>query len=722
MQMFGKYEVLGKLSSGAMGTIFKARDTILDRQVALKVMAPHLIQDEEYRLRFRREAQAAGRLHHPNIVTIYEQGEAEGYSYIAMELLEGRNLEEILQQKVPVPLGKKLEWVIQICHALGHAHSQGLVHRDVKPANIRVLPDETIKIVDFGIVRTSDSKLTGVGEFFGSPSYMSPEQLRSSKDVDGRSDLFSIGIILYELLTGQLPFRGDNIAALYMEIINRPHPPLQSLWPEAPVELAEIVDLSLAKTVDDRFQSCEEMARRIGNVLQRLQTARPSPAWQETRQVAGTDDNATASFSRKEIQPVPQPSPEPPPRVVMQVPVPVRPNRSGSGKKILWTAAGISVLAGMFGLWWMTTSRSTQLTSLQPSTTILPSPSTTDFPMSSTTEFPSPSTTEYPLLPTTTRLQPPPSNAWPSTTHRSATETQPVLPANGKRMPDTNQVTVTFPVRPVVTTTLTSVSTPLVEAITETTTPVSPPTTAIKRDTAVKDPGGRPVARGQWRDPATGMDFVWIPPGTFAMGCSIDDGECESNESPRHTVRISNGFWLGKYEVTQAQWRSITGNNPSTLQGDLLPVEQVSWNEVQAFLGRLNAAGGGKYRLPTEAEWEYAARSGSHSSRYGDVNAISWYSGNSQGKMQPVGQKAANAWGLHDMLGNVWEWCQDRYDRNFYKQSPAVDPTGPASGKECVIRGGSFANSGGNARCSYRLKFSASQRGSIGFRVLRMPS
>ncbi len=722
MQMFGKYEVLGKLSSGAMGTIFKARDTILDRQVALKVMASHLIQDEEYRLRFRREAQAAGRLHHPNIVTIYEQGEAEGYSYIAMELLEGRNLEEILQQKVPVPLFRKLEWVIQICNALGHAHSQGLVHRDIKPANIRVLPDETIKIVDFGIVRTSDSKLTGVGEFFGSPSYMSPEQLRSSKDVDGRSDLFSIGIILYELLTGQLPFRGDNIAALYMEIINRPHPPLQSLWPEAPAELAEIVDRSLAKNVDDRFQSCEEMARRIVNVLQRLQTTRSSPAWQETRLTAGKDDDVTGPYSRKEIRPVAQSSPEPPPRVVTQVPVPVRSNRSGSGKKILWTVAMICVLAGLFGFWRMTTSSSTQFTGLQPSTTILPSPSTTDFPMSSTTEFPSPSTTEYPLLPTTTLLQPPPSNAWPSTTHRSAMETQPILPTNRKTMPDTIQVPVTFPVRPVVTTTLASVSTPLLEAITETTMPVTPPTTAIRRDAAAKDPGGRPVAKGQWRDPATGMDFVWIPPGTFAMGCSIDDSECESNESPRHTVRISNGFWLGKYEVTQAQWRSITGNNPSTLQGDLLPVEQVSWNDVQAFLGRLNAAGGGKYRLPTEAEWEYAARSGSHSSRYGDVNAVSWYSGNSQGRMQPVGQKAPNAWGLHDMLGNVWEWCQDRYDRNYYKQSPAVDPIGPASGKECVIRGGSYANSGGNARCSYRLKFSASQRGSIGFRVLRMPS
>jgi len=181
------------------------------------------------------------------------------------------------------------------------------------------------------------------------------------------------------------------------------------------------------------------------------------------------------------------------------------------------------------------------------------------------------------------------------------------------------------------------------------------------------------------------MEFVRILPGEFQMGSEGGDDD----ERPLHLVRITSGFELGKYEVTQAQWEAVMGSNPSHFQGGDRPVEQVSANDAQEFLRRLNARGDGRrYRLPTEAEWEYAARAGSREARYGNVDDIGWYSGNSGSQTHPVGQKQPNAWGLYDMLGNVLEWCQDRYGP--YSAGAVTDPQGPRSGQYRVMRGGSW--------------------------------
>jgi formylglycine-generating enzyme required for sulfatase activity len=187
-------------------------------------------------------------------------------------------------------------------------------------------------------------------------------------------------------------------------------------------------------------------------------------------------------------------------------------------------------------------------------------------------------------------------------------------------------------------------------------------------------------------DPIAG-EFVAIPAGEFMMGS--DSGE--PNEKPRHWVRITKAFEMGKYEVTQTQWNAVMGANPSNIKGDDRPVETVSWNDVQEFLKRLNARDDGyRYRLPTEAEWEYAARAGSTADKVADLDAVAWYSRNSGGETHPVGRKRANAWDLYDMLGNVWEWCADWYGANYYSSSPVDDPQGPASGAFHVVRGGSW--------------------------------
>jgi formylglycine-generating enzyme required for sulfatase activity len=181
---------------------------------------------------------------------------------------------------------------------------------------------------------------------------------------------------------------------------------------------------------------------------------------------------------------------------------------------------------------------------------------------------------------------------------------------------------------------------------------------------------------------ATDIAFVKISPGGFMMGCSNGDIDCNDDERPQHRVQITKAFEIGKFEVTQAQWQAVMGSNPSTTKGDDRPVETVSKTDTQEFLTKLNARNDGyRYRLPTEAEWEYAARAGSSESYAGRLDEIAWYAGNSEDETHPVGKKKPNAWGLYDMQGNVREWVEDLYGSNYYRNSPPVDPTGPAPGQ-----------------------------------------
>ncbi|MCS7079072.1 MAG: formylglycine-generating enzyme family protein [Chloracidobacterium sp.] len=212
-----------------------------------------------------------------------------------------------------------------------------------------------------------------------------------------------------------------------------------------------------------------------------------------------------------------------------------------------------------------------------------------------------------------------------------------------------------------------------------------------------------------------GIELVLIPAGEFTMG----DPSGEPDEQPTHRVVISQPFYLGKYEVTQAQWKQIMGSNPSKFVGDDLPVDSVSWKDVQAFIQRLNDAGDPFfYRLPTEAEWEYACRAGTTGKYAGELGASAWYFDNAGGKTHPVGKKAPNAFGLHDMHGNVREWCQDWYDDLYYKKTPVDDPTGPTNGLWRVIRGGSYLANSAACRSAVRYKLDPELRlDSVGFRI-----
>ncbi len=265
ISQLGRYEVIGELGQGAMGIVYKAKDPLIDRIVAIKTINLNqaLEEKEEYEARFYQEAKAAGRLSHPNIVTIYDVGKSGDVAYIAMEFLQGRELREALNETPLPPLDQVLDIVVQVAQGLAYAHEHGIVHRDVKPSNVMVVRDGHVKITDFGIARMASASVrTQTGMVLGSPKYMSPEQVMG-KATDQRSDIFSLGVMLYEMLTGQVAFNGENVNAIMYQILNTVPPPPSTLNPAVPDMLNFIVAKALAKSLDERYNDAGELANDL---------------------------------------------------------------------------------------------------------------------------------------------------------------------------------------------------------------------------------------------------------------------------------------------------------------------------------------------------------------------------------------------------------------------------------------------------------------------------
>jgi len=260
---FGRYRVIDTIGKGAMGMVYKGLDPAIDRPVALKTIRLDNIVDSrdvlELKERLNREAKAAGKLSHPNIVTIYDVGEEQSLQYIAMEYLEGQTLEALINSGYNWDYKTLCKIMIQICEALDFAHEHGIVHRDIKPANIMVLENDRVKVMDFGIARFDSSNMTQSGTALGTPNYISPEQLKGKK-VDRRSDIFSLGVVFYEILTGKKPFKGDTISALIYSILHTSPPPPSEINLEVPRIFDKIIAKALVKDPDLRFQTAREMA------------------------------------------------------------------------------------------------------------------------------------------------------------------------------------------------------------------------------------------------------------------------------------------------------------------------------------------------------------------------------------------------------------------------------------------------------------------------------
>ena len=272
IQTIGRYRVERLLGSGAMGEVYRAYDPVIDRLVAIKVLRPELIggsDSEQLLQRFRREARAAGRRFHPNIVAIWDFGDDNGMPFLAMEYVEGRSLGELIKSSGHLTPDRGVKIIMQVLSALGFAHANGIIHRDIKPSNIMILPNDDVKVADFGIARIDASDFTIVGDLLGTPAYMAPEQL-SGAPVDHRTDLFAVGVILFEMLTGVKPFRGKSITEIISFMETRGPEDIRGLNPAVPDSLKRVITKSLAFEPAQRYAEAGEFSKAISEAVPAL--------------------------------------------------------------------------------------------------------------------------------------------------------------------------------------------------------------------------------------------------------------------------------------------------------------------------------------------------------------------------------------------------------------------------------------------------------------------
>jgi eukaryotic-like serine/threonine-protein kinase len=646
----GPYRVLKVLGNGGMGAVFLAEDPQLQRTVALKVMQPDAAKKATSRERFLREARATAKIEHDHIVTIYQVGEDRGVPYLAMQYLKGITLEDLLDKKegktgMALGLGQVLKIGREIARGLAAAHEHNLIHRDIKPANIWLDASAggRVKILDFGLVRVAaESRLTTLGAAVGTPAYMAPEQARTDK-IDVRADLFSLGVVLYRMCTGRVPWLGNEPSETVIAVLTEEPTPVQELNPSLPPKLAKLIMTLLAKKPEDRPPS----AKAVAEAIQAIERQQPAAQLQAAAPVAAAVPAKTAGAWHDPME-----------ATQMLVRLPDYKGKAQRRRRLL-VIGGVGVMAVLLlgGAFIALQSRS--------------------------------------------------GTAAVSSNKGGAVARANDPPASRRDAPATR-------------------------------------TTAKVPDSLPREQDKEPV---KYMTNSIGMKLAPIPPGEFTMGAS----DAETNRVPGHSteagnmphrVRITKGFYMAAYPVTVGQfrkfiqdsgykphrspngedWQNQGPNNPQT---DEYPVVMVSWKDADEFCQWLTKREGRPYRLPTEAEWEYACRADTQTAYFfGDdpkeLPKYGWFHDNSTGKRHPVGQLRENKWGLFDMHGNVYQWVADWYDPNYYKNSPKDDPTGPASGTGKVMRGGEYSYSAWSCR-SAALKVRqptgyVTQR--LGFRVL----
>jgi serine/threonine-protein kinase len=341
-EKIGRYQILERVGKGGMGVLFRGYDPVLDREVAVKVMLADFSDDtEQMRPRFYREAKSAAKLQHRNIVTIFEFAEENNQPHIVMEFLRGSPLSSRMEEQPPLTLDDKLDIVAQLCSGLGYAHTQGVVHRDVKPANVFLLEDGTVKLLDFGIAKLATSTLTRQGDVVGSAPYMSPEQIAGVQDLDGRSDVWSTGVLLYELLTGRKPFDGEGLTTVLSGILREQPAPIEKYVPGIPQALVNVVAKALEKDRDKRYQTAEELGRELQLIRKTHQLSAPPPM-DATRFASTNVLKALHDDRQKEDAGASKTLVQPPP------PAPVAPAASGSKTWMIAAVVAVAV-AGVAG-------------------------------------------------------------------------------------------------------------------------------------------------------------------------------------------------------------------------------------------------------------------------------------------------------------------------------------------------------------------------------------
>ncbi|GAA5317238.1 MAG: hypothetical protein AseanaTS_24420 [Candidatus Pelagadaptatus aseana] len=780
MQKIPGYQIIRKIDQGGMSTVYLAVQLSVGREVALKVMSPALNSDPVFSERFQREANIVGQLTHPNIVRIYDIGRHDNLNYIAMDYLPGGTIHD--KMATGISLKEALRITREIAGALDHAHRKGYVHRDIKPENILFNDDNTAILSDFGVAKTvsSGSQMTNAGTVVGTPHYMSPEQARG-KPIDGRSDLYSLGVVLYEMLTGAVPYKADEAVAIAIKHLTAPIPKLPSQY----VLFQPLLNKMLAKEPEDRFQCGKEIIDSLDNTQNQLSghptsyttstdsstvqifvllkalllttyaalssnlmrlLKLPGKGFKKSQSDSGQQENYTTVVATRLNEAV----------VVTRTP--------GSNKKLPLLAILLLLTLWLGGSHWLyqpdnkvysllppalqtaTHATSTHINKLieriwpknqqplprqQPIITTKiaqPTPSAAE-------GAPAPATVAAVKLPVTIPEQQPEEaaaeeikpkqskppkptdfaltvNTKPSSARVRIMNIKDVYQPGIKLKPGSYQIRVSASGYHTLDRTIdiTDQNRELTLALT-------------------KAPVAGAVFYNQLKSGGKGPAMVIIPPGSFNMG-----DRTNGNTAPVRKVRIRQAFAASQYEITYADYQKFTNSTgrqfPKNRWGKgSRPVTNVSWHDAIAYTDWLRKSTGKKYRLLTEAEWEYAARGGSQ-------NAYWWGNKSAQGrancrrgcdspysnllsiKTAPVGSFRANNFKLYDTAGNVAEWVQDCYQDHYLgapKDGSAVEQ------KNCSIRsvrGGSIrSNSSAIKNYSRGRQPASTKENHLGFRV-----
>ncbi len=629
------FHIVECIGRGSTGTVFRAVQLSLRREVALKVLPAELAERPGFSERFLLEARAAGAVHHPNVLTCYDAGEAEGTIYQALELMTGGDLAQYLHSRGgKLPFKEALLIVVECAKGLDGIHRAGMVHGDLKPTNVFIAEDNgalVIKLGDLGMARSLAGSGVWDAESIACNAAIAPELLGPGGPADIRTDIYALGAILYLLATGKPPYVAHSREELARILRHDQLPDPCALDPTLPTTLAAVVARAIARDPADRYPAPAQLRED----LERLH-------FDFVPIHARLSDDSTRNFAK------------------------------GSGER---RATG-SIRRGL--------SASSATQAAVPAAR----------PVSSGTN-PQPTRQADSI-----RRGPPWALIGGGAFLAVIVVLALVFSFKGGDEPKKPPV-VTIPVAP---------PTPAIIAKIEPVSPPPPPVPTWARPAWARAHGED--ASGRWADLQVNQvvqRFRFCPAGNFRMGSANDQAERREDET-LFQVTLSRAFWLADSETTQALWESVTGAAAKNRHsGPDLPVENVSWNDCQDFLRRLNARLDSRaaFRLPTEAEWEYAARAS------GDAGA--WTEVNSAGQSHPVKTLAANAWGLHDLAGNVMEWCQDHYGP--YPTQPTTDPLG-WTGVHRVARGGAWSAGAIEARPAARTKYLPVARYSfLGFRL-----
>lgn len=756
--ILGNYTILDKIGAGGMGQVFKAEHRRMKRVVAIKMLPAKTVKDPAALARFQREVEAAAKLRHPNIVAADDADEAGGVHFLVMEYVEGADLSAMIKKNGPCPVSNAVNYILQAAKGLEFAHRKGVIHRDIKPGNLLLDTEGTVKILDMGLARlesTGDTpgqaELTGTGAVMGTVDYMAPEQALSTKHADARADIYSLGCTLYYLLSGKPVYEGETLMARLLAHREQPIPSLRAVQPSVSPQLEAIFCKMMAKKIEERYQTMAEVVADLERCASG-QTMRPqSPGVNIDDDVLTFLKDIPLHPSHTTHKPKPTKKTEP---AKAEAKLKGIDNRT---KKFALIGAGILgalVLLALVIISMRTKEGTLVVEVNQPDAVVQV------LNEAGKIEITQPGGKGKISI------------AVDPGKHRLRVEKEGFqffaqdfsIESGGKAL-----IKATLePVREL-------------SAVTPTEPGAPPPAIAPFDATKAKQHQeawakylGVPVKTTN----SIGMELVLIPPGEFDMGSTPEDiallleqgkkdkeaqGYLERvlNEGPQHRIEITKPFYSGTCHVTQAEYEKLMGVNPSCFTSKQMdaslftpplsetdikcraecskkmadadarrhPVETVSWEEVVEFCRRLSALPAERtarrsYRLPTEAEFEYACRSGTTTRWYcGDdearLVAVAWFRKNSGGMTHPVGQKKPNAWGLYDLHGNLMQWCFDWFKGDYYKQSIPRDPAGPIAGPYRVLRGGDWYSGSFNCRSACRTyNDSKSRRHSYGFRVV----